>query len=289
MKDFTVWGTYNPSSDGLYYAGESLDVFEPNGSKVSAKDNGDGVFQPANDSNDKWVCSKTTYWNTGYYNFAAVYSSSQTAWDYSSTFSQTESEIVYTNELSISLNNFSLRNNQDDIIYAFHNENNSDGTSSLLNLNFHHLFSLLTINIEASNPSDLEALEYISLYGIHSRISGTLLLSQNEIVTKGNSDQLQQTSTISNNLDELFDDSDISVSTLPYKKVRIINAVTPIENLLVFPEILSEEHPLIIEVGYKATYEEDGVTKTETKTKIAKVTSGEWESGKTYVYTLLYN
>lgn len=275
---FRVWGMWNQNPDDQYFSNESSAVFLSSGTDFSYQ-------------NDEWKCTYEAEWYEGYYNFAAFYPNM--SGDHSSEVIKTSAAgsttIEYRNELKFNFYNFSLGNPQFDCMYAFSNVDNSTNTASTVNLKFDHLFSLLTINIAANKTTDLSPKLDVTIYGIHNSITGPVTITQTELITNYGTQNQQRTVSVTNNLKDLLKNSTPSTESSTYKKVSYTNEgygsvdfITPVSQLIVFPENL-EETPLTIKVDFKDN------AGTITKTLTATINSGEWQSGRSYAYTLLTN
>ena len=285
-QDFIAWGTWN--QDSFDYS-ESASVFTNSGVLVKAKDNGDGIFKPAQDKNDKWEISDKKSWHLGYYNFAAVFPK-QCADTHTSSFRKYMEDdevcLEYINTLKIKYN--IPLDEQNDCMYAFRNVDNSDGESTVVNFNFYHALSLLSINISASTPQTLPGIRKITLKGLHTDVT-QFTVTHTERVIDGQSEV-----DVECDLKEVLKSSSVQESSTfkswTYSSTSFdygtTSTITPIQNILVFPETLSEEAPLIIEVEYVDDTESIDDTNVTSKTRIVRVTSGDWESGRSYAYTL---
>ena len=287
---FKVWGTWYQDPSDIYYSEQSAHVFAQNGTYVQIISSGDGVYEGE--------CKSEAEWYAGYYNFAALFpmmfsATHDTEFEKSKVGDATKLE--YTNKLNIAFPNigqngiYHLGTNQGDLMYAFSNVDNSAETASTVNLNFEHLFSLLTINIVANKTTDLSPKLDVTIYGIHNSITGPVTITQTEVITNYGTQNQQRTVSVTNNLKDLLKNSTPSTESSTYKKVSYTNEgygsldfITPVSQLIVFPENL-EETPLTIKVDFK---DEAG---TITKTLTATINSGEWQSGRSYAYTLLTN
>lgn len=288
---FKVWGTWNQNPDDLYYSGESSAVFTNSGTSVRIISGADGTYQGQ--------CSNESEWYAGYYNFAALFPIQFTAAHYTEFTKSNlggKTSLEYSNQISVTFPNMSqdgsyhLGERQHDLMYAFHNEDNSDNTSSVVNLNFNHVFSLLTISISANSTLTLPRLTKITIYGIHSSVprGSSFTIAQTETITNNSTEAQQSNIEVTNDLKDLLASATLSTEDNPYKvysygstdfEYGSTDMITPVKNLLVYPETLSDTCPLMI----KIEYEQDGTQKVKT----ACINTGEWESGKSYAYTLL--
>lgn len=283
IKDtgFRVWASWHRDPDDQSYRPvETTATFGSSGTAVTYQDN-------------SWICDNEEQWNTGYYNFAAVIPASQFSGTHSATFQKRKASGVttlsYSNTLTLDFGNsgFHLGSSQTDLMYAFHNEDNSADASSVVRLNFEHLCSLLTIKISSSDLGIIPTLKKLTLYGIHSTLIDDLTITQQATTTISASGNKQNNSTITNNISTVLQTASVSTESAPYWTMEYDEddfdydsaaIIVPVIKLLVFPEDLSE-HPLRI----KVEYEEAGITKTKT----ANIDSGQWISGESYVYSLI--
>lgn len=288
---FKVWGAWNQNPDDSYYSGESSAVYGNHGTSVKIISAGDATYQVQ--------CADVVFWKNGYYSFASIYPVQFSA-AHQAKFAKSASDgkmsLEYSNQISVTFPNMSqngsyhLGERQHDLMYAFHNEDNSDNTSSVVNLNFNHVFSLLTINISANSTLTLPRLTKITIYGIHSSVprGSSFTIAQTETITNNSTEAQQSNIEVTNDLKDLLASATLSTEDNPYKvysygstdfEYGSTDMITPVKNLLVYPETLSDTCPLMI----KIEYEQDGTQKVKT----ACINTGEWESGKSYVYTFL--
>lgn len=279
---FRVWGTRTSDPDDSQELADDNAVFGTDGANVTFREG-------------KWQYDNVKDWQGGYYSFASVLHGDQFSGSMASTFSKGidkngNTKHNYGATLTIDLTSapFHLGNSQTDFMYAFHNVDNSSGDSSVVDLVFDHLFSLLTIRIAAEESSVLPQIKSVSVFGIHSSIRGKLTLEkQKEVVIDDSGSIIQTTSTFDNNLGVLLNLAVLSSEGSPYWTKEYSSTdfdygtakvITPIENLLFYPETLSNSCSLKI----KVVYDHNGTESTKT----AVVNSGQWESGNSYVYTL---
>lgn len=113
-------------------------------------------------------------------------------------------------------------------------------------------------------------------------------IAQTETITNNSTEAQQSNIEVTNDLKDLLARATLSTEDNPYKvysygstdfEYGSTDMITPVKNLLVYPETLSDTCPLMI----KIEYEQDGTQKVKT----ACINTGEWESGKSYAYTLL--
>lgn len=262
-EGFRVWSDWHQDPADEYYYQGSTPVYGDTGTKVNASEDG------------TWLSEDEGDWYKGYYTFAAAYPASIDG-THSSTFTKRTSA-TYSNSLSLDLTNFHLGSSQTDLMYAFANVDNSAENASVVSLNFSHMFSLLTIRISATSTQNLPRVKKISIYGIHSTLKGSLTLTH---TTTSDSEH-----TLESNMDDVLAAAELSSEDVPYWSQEYdesdfnygyVDKIVLVENLLVYPETLSETCPLVIKVEC-----EDG---TEMK---SMVTSGSWSPGSTNAYTLM--
>lgn len=210
---------------------------------------------------NNWGYKGTKYWQLGDYSFAAVMPY------YSGSFDDDKITLDFSG-------GFSLKDTQTDLMVAFHEKSFEDideitPETSTVALNFSHIFSLLNIKISTDAPEKSFKVRSITVYGIHESLNGELVLGSD---INGN---------IYNNISALMPD-ELTVKGSPYifdnnsGEGWIITGVDAvITNLLVFPEVFSDETPLYIKIEYG-----------EDDSKELKITSGEWLSNHSYTYII---
>ena len=281
---FRVWA--NMTS----YDNEALDnipeIFDAEGTTIYAVDKDeDGLFVPGIDSSsDVWEYDDKKRWYKGYYSFAAVLPDSKllsnsVKGELSSSFSKTDNSqggiLNYENTLTLDFGDggFNLAEQQADFMYAFSNVDNSKSDASEVTFDFKHVFSLLDIRL--SYNSVIPKVNSLLIYGIHSTVFGKLQYYQNMRSENGNVEI-----TDSNNMDELLKEAEVSTEVNPYYSSTSFsdseNEITLVDNLIVFPEQLSETCYLGIIVNITIN--------GQTKDVYASITSGEWVPGESYVY-----
>ena len=278
-EGFKVWGTWTKDpNDNYYYINNTDVVFGASGSTVSY-------------NNNLWKPDYTSEWYKGYYNFAEILPSSHFNVTYSSTFDKISSEsqtaIEYTNQFTIDLGEegYDLSRSQGDLMYAFANVDNSSEEASTVNLHFNHAFSL--IDVKLSFIEDPVYIKEVSIYGIHNSIRGELIYTQEELIVDNKSEGRSVEIDTANNLSELLANGNLTTSTNPYVKYEYdINdfdqeshsTFTIADDLLVFPETLSQDYPLTIQITC--------LTGDAEKTIYAVFDNGSWLPGKSYTYIL---
>lgn len=261
---FKVWGVKSSDSDGS----NSESVFGEDGTSVSF-------------TAGKWKSDVVKDWEGRHYSFASVLHPAKFAGTYSN------------NTLSIDLgdNGYNLAVNQDDFMVAFQNVDNSDFDASVVELDFRHLFSTIDIRLNNSQPFDSQgiAVTKVMLYGIHKSITGDLQIKQETIYDSTNNKISEDLTT---NLADCFDPSHISTDIMPYYERQYAYGsanefnyssptITVVDDLLVFPESLSEKITLSIVIELQQQSKRGKI--------VANISSGEWLSSKSYTYILPMN
>lgn len=293
-EGFHVWATWHKDPmDDSYLSNESRPVFRTEGTDVTYNETAGSGSE--SDQGNMWLCDYDGEWYRGYYNFAAVAPAGVFVGSQQSDFSKTGSgdavTLRYINKLTVDfgLDGFHLGKTQKDLMYAFHNEDNSDNASTVVGLNFNHLFSLLTIKIMATSTNTLPRIARITIYGLHGALMDDLVMTQTTEITSGH----QEATTITHNLDDVLAEAELTDEDNYYWtgtydadafNYGSVDVITPIRNLLVYPETLSDDCSLKIKVEYK---EPGQAADTPDKVKTAIVNTGKWESGNSYVYTFL--
>ncbi len=248
---FRVWGTWHQDPDDPAVYTFDPEVFGEDGTLVSCKE-----------GNESLLPEQEARWHRGYYSFAAVFPNSL-----SGTLSK--------NELNIELARFNLAAEQTDIMFAFADVDNSESQASTVNLDFYHVFALLNVRLtnQCEDAFDVKAL---SLYGIHDTIHDDLQLTYSS-----------QISPVTDNLDDLLSEASVTTAERPYFEREYTDgqcqidsdeSLAIVDNLLVFPETLSE--PTVLTIKLVLQYGE------QTKEFVATISDTEWERGDTYTYEL---
>lgn len=297
---FVIWGTWHkdPDDDKLYvneYGDvDSGSVFDKSGTEVIASASGENI---------SWTYEEERDWFRGYYSFAALLPSSKFCTEgtgssatqtSTTTFSEEEDgsktiEVVDQLTLTLPEGGFDLSASQTDLMYAFHNEDNSDNKSETVSLKFDHAFAMLSIDLSANDPTKIPHVKTVTVYGINKSISGNIIFTQTETITNYGTTAQNSTLSNTNNIKNIV----CNPSTLdsPYAYFEIsdeayVNDTTPedvtlFENLMVFPETLrADGTQMMIQLEYK-TGESSYSTYTVTVKNVI------WESGGTYRYSLL--
>lgn len=267
---FKIWGIWHRDpNDRSNYVHDDV-VFGTIGTIVAPQGK-DGAMVPENEA----------VWHRGYYNFAAVFPSSLFSGSHTSSFQQSTANDKVTNNyvsvlaLEFGDEGFNLGNEQQDLMCAFGNADNSNNDGSVVSLNFRHLFSRVTVKL--TYTSIIPEVEDVTIYGIHRTIYGKLRY-RHEI----KDDDTPQI-TVSDNMSDLLQSADLSTEQEPYEYCTTFNydetgTVTLIEDMLVFPETLSPQCALSIKIRCHLNDIEKEI--------YTEVSSGTWEPGGTYTYIL---
>lgn len=301
---FRVWGSWkNDPADNSYYNNDGDEaVFGTNGTAVLAIDkNYDGMFTPSNaESKDAWIYNDEKNWFKGYYSFAAVLPDVELSENdvigtmaSSSTvaISSIGKDVSYVNVLTLDFDadGFDLAKDQIDLMYAFRNIDNSNENASSVDLNFNHAFAILNIKQSAQSIANKKIVRDLKVYGIHRAILGDLKFRQEMAVVYDNGVSSIKSEELSNNMPELLLNGLRATPESPY--ASFTGAFTTdeegngilINKLLVFPEILSEDSPLILAIKYTAPAEQGNLVLHE---KLARITTGVWSPGGNYTYNI---
>ena len=273
---FQVWGYWSqdPNDDSNYYEDEK-DVFGTYGTVVTY-------------ATSSWVCEEENEWYRGYYNFAAVapeaavYSpesdNAVLTCSHTSAFlpGSESNNTKYINTLSFETGDqgFDLAQNQIDLMYAFHNEDNSTEASQTVNLKFNHTFAKIAVKI-SSNLTPSPHIDKVRVYDIPSTVYGKLTITE---VEQG------ENTVVTTNIAEILRTAYFSTIDNPYAEADYGGYVstTPvpvISNLLVFPQTLTS-NAMRICVDYRIRGE------AAPKQAVAEVKNVIWEPGNSYVYSL---
>lgn len=268
IESFKVWGDWTKDPNDLSNtAGIKESVFGVAGARVNKYGN-------------TWALTQEADWHQGYYNFAAVYPSTLSGYQ-AATFGKVvvdeQNVHKYTDLLTLDLGDegLNLSSTQTDLMYAFSCINNAGNDASAVSLMFKHAFARVTVKL-AYTESEPTVNNFI-IYGIHSKINGELKFRYEQM---GYGEDAVWTSI--DNISELLSAEEVSTEEAPYYTGSSFTSaddeIVLANNLLVFPEAFSKSCYL----GIKMNVTIDG----QTKDVYANVTSGEWVSGGSYVYTL---
>lgn len=306
---FVVWASWekDPLDEAIFtndYASGATDlVFGANGTKVYATDgNGDGYFTPHMTANDTWTYTPKRYWQRGTYTFAAALPA--TAFNASCVKEESDatgtasitgvisndgSDILTLSSGSegfilggLSVSGIKPDNDaQLDLMYAFSSVDNKDESANVVSLYFTHAFAQIGIKLTSDTDKPLH-IKNIKIYGIHKYAENPLLLmddtEQNTISLRSRLADAGK-STLDNCFAEFIRPEGEDGDMWDIVSGDIANAVQLVKELIVFPEVLSTENPLKIRI----TYNDGALTD---KHLDATVSSGSWEAGKVYTYTL---
>lgn len=304
---FVVWASWTKDPDdnaiftNNYTDGFTNDVFGVNGTKVYATD----VV-------NSWYYTPKRFWNRGTYVFAAALPASVFNASHARTTAETTGKVItasIADNTAESLESLSMTfagsgfalggfknvagtklaaDAQSDLMYAFATVDNKDENAGTVSLNFTHACSLLGIRLTSDSNKTLKV-KSVRIFGIHKSALGLFQ------VTPVNADDpeaskaantarlrllLKNASTEGSYYAEFTRPAGTGEDALKWDVAGGTDAqpVQLVEELIVFPEVL-DNCPLKI----KVTYEDgSGVDKYLNAT----VSSGSWEAGKGYVYTL---
>lgn len=299
-----VWGSLEnaPADNSYYVSGRDEAVFGIYGTPVLAIDkNNDGIFTPSNtESKDAWMYNDEKNWFRGYYSFAAVLPDTDLLEsDVIGTFVSSSSvaigsdgkDVNYVNVLTLDFDDsgFDLAENQIDLMYAFRNIDNSNENASSVDLNFNHAFAILNIKQSAQSIANKKMVRDLKIYGIHRSISGNLKFRQEMYEISDKVSSAIRSEELSNNMSELLLEGVKATPESPY--ASFTGAFTTdeegngilINKLLVFPETLSEDNPLILAIKYTEPAEQGNLVLYE---KVARITTGVWSPGSNYTYKI---
>ena len=240
-----------------------------------------------------WNYSPTRYWQKGTYSFAAVLPASVFNASYAATTETLTAPYGTQGTNSLALNfgtgGYNLATEQDDIMVAFANIDNTnstmgttiDGVLQKASLTFEHQFALVTIQAANLEPRTTIRIDEIKVYGNKSTV-GDIVLTYNpesgiissQYTLAGSTTKTDVYQTIQrptqSGLSEANDwQLSPNTSTQPTYD-------TLIPDLLVFPETCN----FTIEVKYTDLYNDREITTTKTGTLPAT-----WEAGKKYNYS----
>ena len=260
-----VWSSCSVNSESVPQA-----IFGNGGTKVYAPD---------------WTYSPIRFWQRGTYSFVAALPASAFNADFASTEAGKTGSVNISGSVSdtgiLTLDfgkdadnqpiNFNLSSNQIDLMAAFPDDiSYTGGDPSAVLLKFNHLFSLLAIKIAigSDEPDKIVPVKSITIYGIH-KSTQSFSVSKNTSTLMGT---LKNPAATPEDAYAVFTRPSLNPASWDIKGSE---PVLLVNNLIVFPEILSKENPLKVKVAYG-----DGKEFTGT------MSSGKWESGNRYVYTL---
>jgi hypothetical protein len=300
---FVAWAnwTKDPEDESIftndYSSGVTNLVFGEHGTKVYATDgNGDGHL-------DTWYYTPKRYWQRGTYTFAAALPATA----FNASCVKEESDATGTANITGVISNdgsdiltlskgsegfilgglsvSGIKPDDDaqlDLMYAFSSRvDNKDESANVVSLYFTHAFAQIGIKLTSDTDKELHV-KNIKIYGIHKYAESPLLLmddiEQNTISLRSRLADAGK-STLDNCFAEFIRPEGEDGEMWDIVSGDIANAVQLVKELIVFPEVLSTENPLKIRITYN-----DGAPTD--KHLDATVSSGSWEAGKVYTYTL---
>lgn len=260
-----VWSSCSVDSESVPQA-----IFGNGGTKVYAPD---------------WTYSPIRFWQSGAYSFVAALPASAFNADFaSSEAGKTGTANIFGNISetgALTLNfgknadnqplSFDLYTNQIDLMTAFPDAvTYTGGEPSAVSLSFKHLFSLLAIKVAigSDDPDKTVAIKSITIYGIHKSASPFSISKGTNTLTGS----LTNPASTPENAFAVFTRPTTNAASWDIKGT---SPVQLINNLIVFPETLSQVNPLKVKVTYGEGKEFTGTLST-----------GEWKSGLRYTYTL---
>lgn len=286
---FAEW-TKDPEDDS-YYANADGQVYGTYGVLVNAIDNNnDGVFDPNGSEGDYWQCTDEQNWYRGYYSFAALLPASQFNATFTAPYATHSADFTFTTDadgnvadvtykntitVSFGAGGFNLASSQIDLMYAFYNKDNSADGADKVTLDFHHAFAKLGIRLTANDPEKIPDVTGISVYGLYNSIADDLIFTHTNTQTQ---------TIVSDNINSIL--ATRSNSDNPYYSIsggaftRTETELILFEDILVFPQTMTSDHPLIVRITYD-TEDEEG------KTYDIKIMNVTWEPGGTYIYSVL--
>lgn len=306
---FVTWAnwTKDPEDESIftndYGSGATNLVFGEHGTKVYATDgDGDGHFTPVQQILDTWYYTPKRYWQRGTYTFAAALPATA----FNASCVKEESDATGTANITGVISNdgsdiltlskgsegfilgglsvSGIKPDDDaqlDLMYAFSSVDNKDESANVVSLYFTHAFAQIGIKLTSDTDKELHV-KNIKIYGIHKYAESPLLLmndkEQNTISLRSRLADAGK-STLDNCFAEFIRPEGEDGEMWDIVSGEIANAVQLVKELIVFPEVLSTENPLKIRI----TYNDGALTD---KHLDATVSSGSWEAGKVYTYTL---
>lgn len=238
-----------------------------------------------------WNYSPTRYWQKGTYSFAAVLPASAFNASHAATTETLTAPYGTQGTNSLTLNfgtgGYNLAVEQDDIMVAFTNIDNTnstmgttiDGVLQKASLTFEHQFALVTIKGAKEFAREDIRVDEIKVYGNHRSTVGNMAfsLSGNDIIPDYDLDDQAH----ENNVYQTISPTEPNEWILPNPGMGVLNYKNFISDLLVFPESCD----FTIEVKYTDLYNDNEITTTKTGT-LPETT---WEAGKIYNYSFTLN
>ena len=306
---FVAWAnwTKNPEDNAIftndYSSGATNLVFGEHGTKVYATDgDGDSKFTPDKEPLDTWYYTPKRYWHRGTYTFAAalpasVFNASCVNAEADATGTANITGVISNDgsdvlNLSFGTGEFVLGgisvsgtqpddDAQLDLMYAFRSVDNKDESAGVVSLSFTHALAQIGIRLTSDTDKALH-IKSIKIYGIHKSAESPLLLTddaeQNTISLRSSLTDVRK-STLDNCFAEFIRPEGDEGDIWDIVSRDVSSAVQLVRELIVFPEELSTDNPLKIRVTYN-----DGAIAD--KYLDATVSTGVWEAGQVYTYTL---
>lgn len=261
---FIVWATCNkPEANS-----STEDVFGQAGTKVYAR---------------SWTYSPARYWQKGTYSFAAVLPASA----FNATYpTPSETQVAPygtqgTNSLTLECGDgYNLATEQDDIMVAFADVDNSESTmgtvvngqTKKVSLTFKHQLALVKINgVNLETRTDIR-IDEITVYGNSASTAGNMVFNYNPADGEITADYvLAITKTTEDKVFRTMSGND-NEWVLPANNEKSL-----VDDLIVFPE---KDCTFNIVVKYTDLYGDSEIQYTKTGSL-----SATWEVGKMYTYT----
>lgn len=292
-QGFQVWGAWkkDPMDNSSFYDDYKDGI---NNSVFSAT--------PVSFIDDGW--SYVTYteyereWYRGYYSFAALPESAfvglvRTA-THSASVSITDDIPTFTNQLRLNFQqdlDLSVSQENADFLCAFDCKDNSANNVEVVNLDFKHAFARFGLEFFVYDPLKMPVVTEVKIYGNRKSISTdeTFILTHTK-VGDGSTFSAQFDGVRATEGDpyyhQEFDPSLFEIG-------RTDSAVL-CEKLMVFPENLTEDQPLYIDITYYKILENQGeiddpyiryyINFEENHTYTIQIKDVIWEPGETYIY-----
>lgn len=286
---FQVWGVWkkDPQDNSSF-----LDDYKDgiNNSVFSAT--------PVSFTNGGWsYVTETEYereWYRGYYAFAALPESIfdelvQTA-AHSVSISVEDGVPSYTNRLELKFQqqlDLSVKQNEADFLFAFDCKDNSANGAEVVNLDFKHAFARFGLELFVYDPLKMPVVTSVKIYGNRKTVNGgeTFVLTQSNVgddsVISVHFDGVRST------YEEPYYQQSFDQSLF---EIGITDSAVLCETMMVFPENLTEEQPLYIDITYKKILENNEALNgryyigEESHTYTISIKDVVWESGETYIY-----
>lgn len=292
---FVVWAQWNKDPEdqaqftGEYANGSTDIVFGLHGTKV---------YYPG------WYYTPKRFWQRGTYVFAAALPASV----FNASHAKADSELTGKNitasidvDPTEDIESLNLRftgtgfmlggfgsvsgtspqpATQPDLMYAFASVDNKLENAGKVSFNFSHTCSLLGIKLTSDTEKVLKV-KSVKIYGIHKSAAGLFEVTR---VAEDNTDRLRallnNPTAENDSFAEFIRPDGTGEDALKWNVTGGVDAepVQLVKDLIVFPEDLTN-CPLMLKVAYEDGSGTDKYLNTS-------VSSGSWDAGKVYVYTL---